>query len=112
MTFLDKVQINEYTIKFYSGFSLQKVLNHPKSGTSGFMVLLIDSIQEERLKYSRELKINNIIHNAEYSSFDDVLQNLGNNFIMIYQSNGENVKLIEILKDKFRREFFKCWEVL
>jgi hypothetical protein len=109
MNFLQKIKIQKYTINFWSGFCLQKVLSHPKDGTSGFMVLLLDSVQEERKKYSRDLKIDKIINNFDYQNFDDVLQNLHNDYVIIYQSNGDNDTLIQILKEKFSRELFTNW---
>jgi hypothetical protein len=106
MIFLDEFKVNQHIIKFWSGFNLQTILKHPKDGSSGFLVVLVKSIDEERVKYQRDSKINQIINLQKGREFDDLLESINNNWVMIYQSRGEDVQLVNILKEKFSKTGF------
>lgn len=110
MTLLDKIKIRQYNIEFWAGFCLEKCQKHPKNGTRGFLVLLVDSIEKERIKYNRESKINQIINKREDIDFDDAIGELNNDYIMIYQSYGNDQELIHILKDKFQKNGLISYE--
>ena len=100
MTFLDKINIQNIEVKFWSGFDLEQILNHPKDGTDGFMIVLVESIKKEKIKFQRESKINQILGNKRID-FDSLLDNINNNYISIYQSKGEDELIFKILKEKF-----------
>ena len=109
MNFLDEITINNTQIKFWSGFDLQKILSHPKDGSSGLMVVLVESIDSERVKFKRDTKINKILNFIPEIEFDDILSNLDNNFLALYQSRGEDELLVKILKEKFHKTLY--WQV-
>ena len=100
MTFLDKIDIQNTEVKFWSGFDLNQILNHPTDGSDGFMIVLVESISKERLKFQRESKINQIL-GSKNIDFDNLLDNMSNNYLSIYQSNGEDELIVKILKEKF-----------
>lgn len=106
MNFLDEMTIGEISIKFWSGFDLQTILSHPKNGTKGIMVVLIESIDSERIKFERDLKLNKILNLNVHLDFDDLLQKLENKYLALYQSRGEDELLVKILKDKFHKDLY------
>ena len=104
MTFLERFEVSSKIIKFWSGFDLESILNHPKDGSSGYMVVLVDSIKSEYLKYSRNLKIEQLFSDKKEEDFYKIIENIQNNYVLIYQSKGEQVKiLVDIIKEKFSR---------
>ena len=48
MIFLDEINVSGEVIKFWKGFDLEVILNHPKDGKEGFMIVLIDSVEDIR----------------------------------------------------------------
>ena len=103
MNFLDEVDIQKLSVKFWSGFDLEQILNHPKDGSDGFMIVLVESIESERLKFQREYTINRIIGDNNLIDFDNLLDNVNNSFLAIYQSIGDDQLLVKILKEKFTK---------
>ena len=45
MIFLDEINVSGEVIKFWKGFDLETILNHPKDGKMGLMIVLIDSVE-------------------------------------------------------------------
>ena len=103
MNFLDEIDVQSVNVKFWSGFDLEQILKHPKDGSSGFMVVLVESIDSERLKFKREYTINRIIGDDNLIDFDNLLDNVNNSFLAIYQSIGDDQLLVKILKEKFTK---------
>jgi len=105
MIFLDEIDVSGEVVKFWKGFDLEYVLDHPKDGKNGFMVILIDSV--DALK--RDIKIDVIFGDIKLEEdFDKILENLDNNYLMLYQSKGEDDLIIKILKDKFTKS--QVWQ--
>lgn len=109
MNFLDETIINNTKFRFWSGFDLKEILSHPKDGSNGFMIVLVESIDSERLKFDRDLKINKILDIDPDLEFDDILKELDNNYLALYQSRGEDELLIKIIKEKFHKSLY--WQV-
>lgn len=103
MNFLDDMDIQKLNVRFWSGFDLEQILNHPKDGSDGFMIVLVESIESERLKFQREYMINRIIGDNNLIDFDNLLDNVNNSFLAIYQSKGDDELLVKILKEKFTK---------
>ena len=40
MIFLDEINVSGEVIKFWKGFDLEAILNHPKDGKMGLMIVL------------------------------------------------------------------------
>lgn len=102
MIFLDEINVSGEVIKFWKGFDLNTISNHPKDGKNGFMVVLIDSVKS----CQRDNKIDSILYNRKSDNIYKVFQKLNNNWLMIYESLGEDDKIIQILKDKFSKKLF------
>ena len=103
MTFLDEINVSGEVVKFWKGFDLESVLNHPKDGKNGFMIVLIDSVEEIRTKIQRDMKLDSLFNKSKLKDFDDLLENLDNSYLMLYQSRGEDELIVKILKDKFSK---------
>lgn len=102
MTFLDKIFIGNISVEFWSGFDVDEILKHPKDGTKGFMIVLINSIEEEKIRFQRDSKLRQIF-GEEGLDFDNLLSKLNNSYISLYQTRGENELLLNILKEKFNK---------
>jgi hypothetical protein len=106
MTFLDEISVNNTVIKFWSGFDLKSILSHPKNGSEGFMIVLVESIDTERIKFDRDLKLNKILNQHSDLEFDDILSKLDNKYLALYQSRGEDETLVKIIKEKFHKSLY------
>lgn len=102
MIFLDEIFISSVSVKFWSGFDIDEILRHPKDGTKGFMIVLINSVEEEKIKFQRDSKLKQIFGEKSLD-FDNLLSNLDNSYLALYQSRGENELLVNILKEKFNK---------
>jgi CRISPR/Cas system-associated endonuclease Cas1 len=96
MTFLEQIEVEKVEVKFWKGIDIDKILNHPKDGSSGFMIVLFDSIKQEKIDY----KITSILDNSEID-FDKFIDTVDNNYVMLYQTNGLTDELISAIKKKF-----------
>jgi len=105
MIFLDEINASGEVVKFWKGFDIERVLDHPKDGKNGIMIVLIDSIDAIK----RDMKINSIFGDTKFEDFDNILENLDNNYLMLYQSKGEDDLIIKILKDKFTKSY-QVWQ--
>lgn len=99
MTLIEKIKVDDTDINFYNGIDIDKVINHPKDGTSGFIFCFIDNWVKEVKKWERESKIDSVLVGKKYRKFDS--RNLENDYVAIYQLEGtEPGTLFEIIKDK------------
>lgn len=103
MTFLDEINVSGEVIKFWKGFDLEVILNHPKDGKNGFMIVLIDSVQAIRKEIQRDMLLDSILDDSKLEDFDNLLENLDNNYLVLYQSSGQDDLLLKTLKDKFTK---------
>lgn len=85
MIFLDEINVSGEVIKFWKGFDLEVILNHPKDGKKGLMIVLIDSVQAIRKEIQRDMLLNSILDNSKLEDFDNILENLDNNYLALYQ---------------------------
>lgn len=97
MTLLDEINLGEKSVKFWYGIDIEKILSHSAKGADGFMIVLIESINQE----IRNSKIESIINNKVYT-VENLLSTLDNNYICIYQTSGIEPKvMVDILKQKY-----------
>ena len=68
MIFLDEINVSGEVIKFWKGFDLEVILNHPKDGKEGFMIVLIDSVEAIRKEIQRDMLLDSILDNSILSS--------------------------------------------
>jgi hypothetical protein len=85
-------------VKYYDGIDFNIVLKHPKDGSEGMLIFFIEKWQDEVIKWRRENKINRILgDNYVKNSLDEI----ENNFVAIYQSDGVSKKEIyEVIRKK------------
>jgi hypothetical protein len=102
MTFLNEIKCENYDVKFWSGFDIDKILSHSKCGEDGFMVVFIDDIELERKKFERDQKISSIFGiNVIY--FEEIIETIDNSYILLYQSKGLEKELMEIIIERFTK---------
>lgn len=99
MNLIDSVKIENISVNFWYGLDLDRISKHPKNGSEGFMIILFDSFQQERLDY----KISNIFENYEIN-FDDFFEKLDNNYLLLYQCGDYKEDLIETIKKNLYRQ--------
>ena len=75
MIFLDEIFIGSVSVKFWSGLDIDEILKHPKDGTKGFMIVLINSVEEEKIRFQRDSKLRQIF-GEEGIDFDNLLSKL------------------------------------
>ena len=99
MTLIYEEFMRGYHWKFFDGMDFDVCLNHPKDGTEGFMVFLIDNWETEIKKKKRENQIDSVLTGKKQKtpSFSDI----DNTFVCVYQKSGiDNMEFIEIIKKK------------
>lgn len=99
MTFLMTLisEHNKNNIKFYDGIDFDYVKSFPNDGSKGMCVFLIESWISEVKKWKRSKKLEHILNNKKF----DLDHNIDNNYVVIYQTNGELDKIYNILLEKF-----------
>ena len=90
MILIDKIIIDNVKVEFYEGMDVDKLLNHPKDGSNGFIYCFIDNWVSEIKRYNRQRKISSVIDGVLYEEFE--WDNINNNYICIYQTEGMLVK--------------------
>lgn len=97
-------------IRYYKGMEVSKVVNHPKDGSDGMMIVFSDSIKEEKTKHVRNSKIEEILSSKVDDSFDRIFE-LDNAYLMIYQTDGYTDILFEMVKNKIecRNPYINPW---
>jgi len=101
MTLIEQFSYSGKVVKFWSGFDISSVFGHSKSGKDGYMIVILD-VNEEKISFQRDVKINTVLGNMKDLDFFDLLTLLENKYLMFYQSLGDkDQELIKILKSKF-----------
>jgi hypothetical protein len=90
MILIDKIIIDNIKVEFYEGMDVDKLLNHPKDGSNGFIYCFIDNWVSEIKRYNRQRKISSVIDGVLYEEFE--WDNINNNYICIYQTEGMLIK--------------------
>lgn len=93
MTLFDEFDINGDTIKFYDGIDYEFVRNYD---IKEFIVIFIEDWAKEQISFIRDAKINSLFDGPEYKELEDI----NNNYIMIYQTSGYLEIVAESIKKK------------
>jgi hypothetical protein len=115
MELIDLVKINSCPIKYYSGFEIESILNHPKDGSEGLMVVFFKSIKEEEIKHKRHELILNLLESKEIRNFRDLIDKLNNPYLALYETHGYTDIIYKSLKYKIeniRDSNFQTWEII
>lgn len=97
MTLISEHRKSNTDIKFYDGIDFEYAKSFPNDGSEGMCVFLIESWTSEVKKWERIQKLNHILDDIEY----DLEHEINNNYIVIYQTNGELEKVYNLVLEKF-----------
>jgi len=97
MTLIDEIVINDTNIRFYKGIDFEMILNHPKDGSSGMLYFFIDKWSVVEQVHNRQNTINSLLNESE-ELLD--IHNIDNNYIVIYQTNGDTDVVYSCVRDK------------
>jgi hypothetical protein len=99
MTLIYEEFIKGYQWKFFEGMDFEISMKHPKDGSDGFLVFLIDNWEVEIKKQRRQNKINTVLTGKKIKTLG--FEDINNTFVCVYQKSGiENMEFIEIIKKK------------
>jgi len=87
-------------IKYYEGFDVEKIKNHPPDGSNGMMVVFFESLENEQKKYNRKQKLSNLLNNTIYNDFNKLIDGLSNNYLMINETKGYHDIIYRSVKSK------------
>ena len=93
MILFDEFNINGDIIRFYDGIDYESVRNYNKKE---LIVIFIEDWSKEQISFLREAKINSLFNDKEYQTLEDI----NNNYIMIYQTSGYLEIVAESIKKK------------
>ena len=96
MILLDEIEVEKVAVRFWEGIDIEKISKHPKDGSEGLMIVLFDSLKQERIEH----KIYSILEDTEID-IDEFITNIDNNYVTLYQTNGFTDELISVIKNKF-----------
>ena len=105
MILIESEIINNSMFCFYDGIDFDLVQKHPKDGSSGFIVFLVDSFIKEIESHNRDKKLNSIISDTLFDSISNYSQ-IDNSFIFIYQYEGVGLNtMFDIVKEQVQRNY-------
>jgi len=97
MVLIDETYIDDLIIKFYDGIDFNMILEHPKDGSKGFIYFFIGNWVEEMKIYKRDNKIDHIFGKPILDFNSDEIEN---NYIVIYQTNGHTMEIYKIIRER------------
>lgn len=103
MTLIEKEIINGRLCLYYDGIDFEMIRNHPKDGSNGFVVFLVESFINEIKNHNRHRKINSILQKEEFVPFDT--DEMAHDFVGIYQYEGVGLKTMLSVVKKQMREY-------
>lgn len=101
MELISEILINDIITKFYKGFDYNTMLNHPKDGSNGFMIVFIDKWSDIIFRLNRSNKIDRILKNVDRIDFKNF--KFDNNYMIIYQTQGEFKAVYESIKERMQK---------
>lgn len=100
MNLIEETIVNKCKVRYFKGFDLSKILNHPKDGSDGMMVVLFNSIKQEELKHKRHELILHLLESKQIEKFSDILDKLDNSYLALYETHGYTDIIYKSLKYK------------
>ncbi len=97
MTLISKHKTDKGDISFYDGIDFDFAKEFPVDGSGGICVFLIESWYLEVKKWQRTQKLNKILEDKDLNLDPEI----ENNYVTIYQTNGELEKIYNIILNKF-----------
>jgi len=100
MELIEETQVNKCKVKYYSGFDLESIMNHPRDGSHGMMVVFFNSIREEEKKHTRHELILHLLESKQIEKFSDILDKVDNPYLALYETHGYTEIIYKSLKYK------------
>ena len=108
MTLIEKEIINGNICYYYHGIDFDVIRSHPKDGSSGFIVFLVESFIKEIKNQNRDRKLKSILENKDFVPFDT--DEMAHDFVGIYQYEGVGFKtMLDIVKkqmDQYQSDYW------
>ncbi len=99
MNLIEKIFVEDFEFKFFTGVDFKEILKHPKDGSNGFIICYIESWFDEVKKYERDNKIDSVLNELKFNKFKS--DYIDNNYVSIYQLSGLEVETLhDIIKNK------------
>ena len=105
MILISEDLLDGVNVKYYDGIDLKIAQEHPKDGSNGFIFCFVDKWVSEVKKHNRESKIDNILSDSEVIDFD--MDSINNNYICIYQTDGNLKPVYEAIKGNIHKKIGK-----
>jgi hypothetical protein len=106
MRLIDESNSNGSRIQYFEGCDFHRIINHPKDGSKGFIVVFIDSYKDACKIFNRDSKIDSIINNSDLNNLDD----LNNDFVIIYQTGGFTDIVYKSVKNSIENFKSRNWQ--
>ena len=103
MILIDEITVDNVNVKFYEGMDFDLLLNHAKDGSNGFIFCFINNWVSEVKSYNRQRKLSSVVDDIEYEEFE--WEEINNNFISVYQTEGIPDVYQTIRKKVERKQF-------
>ena len=101
MTLIEKEIINDRLCLYYHGIDFDMIKNHPKDGSAGFVVFLVESFINEIKNHNRDRKLISILQKKEFVPFDT--EEMAHDFVGIYQYEGVGLNtMLSVVKKQLR----------
>lgn len=100
MTKFDEFLVNGSLVRFYQGIDFDFVKNYDKQE---LIVIFIDDWKTESLKLKRDGKISSVLEDKEYID----LENIENNYIVVYQTSG----YLDIVSESIKKRLLNTQSV-
>lgn len=110
MILISEEKIQDNNVKYYKGIDFNIAQKHPKDGSGGFLFFFVEKWSDEVKKYNRESKIDNIIDSKPIDNFD--IDQLDNNYICIYQTDGNFDVIYESIKNNINNLVHRPWSTI
>lgn len=87
MKLLETKKFNEQKVQFYQGIDVEMILQHPRDGSKGIMIIFFESLEKEKMKLMRYSTIKTILGESYENVFEKII-NLDNPNIILYETQG------------------------
>ena len=106
MILIDEIIVEGVDAKFYEGVDFDKLLNHSKDGSDGFIFCFINNWVTEVKSYNRQRKLSSVVDSVNYEEFD--WEQINNDYISVYQTEGMGISNVyEVIRAKVERKQFE-----
>ncbi len=92
MRLIEEEIINGRICRYYQGIDFEMIKSHPKDGSGGFIVFLVESFMSEIKNHNRDRKLKSLLQNNDFIPVDT--DEMLHDFVGIYQYEGIGFKTI------------------